>query len=77
VDSPGYSSKLGAWTFWLAGDYYIHVRTQIKCVSGPDSGKVYWTISWGGYYHYDNTPVLYPTLVIPGDSLTLSTGSPF
>jgi RHS repeat-associated protein len=66
-DEPGITSSIGAWTFFLTGSFYIHLRTKIQCVQGPESGKVYWHVNWGGWWRYDQVPELYPTQIVPGD----------
>jgi hypothetical protein len=57
-DHPGVTA-LWEWELF-ASSYEVNLRTQIKCVSGRDAGKVYFTVEWGGAYGYDDTPGPFP-----------------
>lgn len=41
----------------LVSPMKFSARSQVKCVLGPDAGKIYHTVDWGYRWSYDTTPV--------------------
>ncbi len=41
----------------LHSPVFFEARSYVKCVAGPDAGKIYGVVFWGYTYNYDSTPV--------------------